>query len=84
MVHAGMTCDSTETSLLHCPSMGWNNVHVVCAGHDSDAGVLCKRNGEVTLRFYLLLWSKRKIESGKKRKFLIYILYYYIYITYIQ
>lgn len=52
----GITCDNTETSLLACPHLGWNGVHFKCEGHDTDAGVLCKRNG---IAFCLLTYSTR-------------------------
>lgn len=41
---SGMHCDSTETSILQCPSLGWNEVQSSCKSHERDAGVICKRN----------------------------------------
>ncbi|XP_053406028.1 deleted in malignant brain tumors 1 protein-like isoform X2 [Mercenaria mercenaria] len=44
VVLSGMTCDSSEKSLLSCPSMGWKAVQSTCLTHKRDAGVRCKRN----------------------------------------
>ncbi|VDI52977.1 deleted in malignant brain tumors 1 protein [Mytilus galloprovincialis] len=40
---SGMFCDSTESSLLECPSRGWGNVQSYCTQHMTDAGVTCSR-----------------------------------------
>ncbi|XP_021368435.1 deleted in malignant brain tumors 1 protein-like [Mizuhopecten yessoensis] len=40
---SGMFCDSSESSLLSCPSRGWNKAQYYCKQHGHDASAYCYR-----------------------------------------